>query len=146
MKTMIKKSLTIAAAVVLGSGASWANFSNTANSTYKDGSNNSYSATSNTVVVTVASVPSITLTKSASSTNVVQGDTVTFTIRYTNNGGAATNVVITDTIPVGSTLVAGSITQPAGVTSSVSGGTITWTVGNVAAGATNTVTFQVTAN
>ena len=128
-------------ALTLSQG-SWADLSNTANSTYKDALNNSYNAASNTAVVTVVLAPSIALTKTANPASVVSGGTVTFTIAYKNNGGNATNVVITDVIPVGSTLVLGSIS--AGGT--LSGSTITWTIGNVAAGATGSVSFQVTAN
>ncbi len=124
------------------SKSGWADLSNTASTSYKDALNNSYSGTSNTVVVTVAPAPSLTLTKSANPTSVAPGGTVTFTIAYQNNGGAASNVVITDAIPTGSTLVAGSISAGG----SVSGTTITWVVGNVAAGASGSVSFQVTAN
>jgi large repetitive protein len=139
-------SLRVAMVTLLAAQAGWAALVNTANTTYRDSLSNNYSGTSNTVNVTVITAPSIGLVKSANPASVAAGAQVTFTIVYTNSGGAATNVAITDTIPVGSTLVAGSITQPAGVTSSVSGGVITWTVGNVAAGATGTVTFKVTAN
>jgi uncharacterized repeat protein (TIGR01451 family) len=95
-----------------------------------------------------ASKPTISLTKSSSPSAILQGSITTFTIQYRNTGTTnATNVVITDVIPAGSTLIAGSITQPSGVTSSVSGGTITWTVGSVASGApAQNVSFQVRAN
>ena len=54
---------------------------------------------------------------------VKPGDTVTFSIQYQNTGSDATNVVITDVVPTGSTLVAGSTG-----TGTVSGTTITWTL------------------
>jgi uncharacterized repeat protein (TIGR01451 family) len=120
---------------------SWANISNTANASFLDGANGSHTATSNTVTVTVTSLPIITLTKSASPMTAVAGTTVTFTIAYSNTGGAATNFVITDTVPTGSTLVAGS--QGTGT---VSGGVITWTIGSVAANGSGSVSFQVTVN
>ncbi len=206
--------------------SSWANLSNTASSSYKDAAANTYTATSNTVIVTVISVPAITspstatgdvgvafsyqitasmtatnfsvsgslpsgislnassgllsgtptvsgtftvtigatnaagtgtsslaitvhpaatvsLQKSASPTSVKAGDTVTFTIQYQNTTlGSATNVVINDVIPTGSTLKAGSIT--AGGT--LAGNTITWTLGTVAGNTSGSVSFQVTAN
>ena len=68
---------------------------------------------------------------------------MTFTIQYQNTStGAANNVVITDVVPTGSTLVAGSIS--AGGT--VSGNSITWNVGAVVGGVSGTVSFQVQVN
>jgi len=97
--------------------------------------------------VSAPTTPTITLAKSASPTTAKSGDTVTFTIQYQNtNSGAASNVVITDEIPSGTTLVARSIT--AGGT--LAGNTITWTIGSVPGSGTNgylgTVSFQVTVN
>ena len=121
----------------------WADITNTASATYKDIAGNPYPAvTSNAVTVTVGQVPAITLTKTASPTTAVSGTTVTFTIAYTNTGGNATNVLITDVIPTGSTLVAGSISSGG----TLSGTTISWPIGTVAAGASGTVSFKVTAN
>lgn len=123
-------------------GLSWANISNTGSATYKDTTGASYNATTNTVVVTVITPPSMTLTKSASPATAKSGDTVTFTIAYQNVGGSdATNFTITDTIPTGSTFK-GSITG----SGTISGGTITWPPISVAAGASGTVSFQVTVN
>lgn len=96
-----------------------------------------------TWVLTIRGGSNIVLTKSASASNAKKGDTVTFTIAYQNTGsGSASSVVITDAIPAGSTLVAGSITGGG----TVSAGTITWTIGTVAAGASGSVSFQVTVN
>ena len=96
-----------------------------------------------TLTITVRSAANIVLTKSASVSTAKAGDTITFTIGYTNNGsGSASNVAVTDAIPTGSTLVPGSITGGG----SVSAGTLTWNVNTVAAGASGTVSFQVTAN
>jgi uncharacterized repeat protein (TIGR01451 family) len=208
-------------------GLSWANLTNTASASYKDAANNSYTATSNTVTVTVTAVPkpvitsgttaagdlgvamsyqitasntptsydatglpagvsvdtatglisgtptaagsstitlsatnaggtgtatltltirasaAITLTKSANPTSATSGTTVTFTIQYQNTtNGAASNVAITDVIPAGSTLVAGTITN-GGV---LSGSTITWTIGTVAGNGSGSVSFQAKVN
>jgi uncharacterized repeat protein (TIGR01451 family) len=93
--------------------------------------------------VTIHSPAVITLQKSASPSNAKSGDTVTFTLQYSNTAdGDASNVVMTDAIPTGSTLVSGSITGGG----TVSNGTITWTIGSVAGGATGSVTFKVTVN
>jgi len=121
---------------------SWADISNTASAAYQDTAGNSYPVVnSNTVTVTVIQAPAITLTKSASPTTATSGTTVTFTIAYLNNGGNATNVVITDNVPAGSTLVPLSISA----SGSLTGSTITWTLGSIA-GANGTVTFQVKVN
>ena len=140
MKT--RNRLSVAVLALALSQIAWGDLSNTANVTYKDSLNNSYTGASNSTVVTVVQAPSIALTKTSSPTSVVSGGTVTFTIAYKNNGGAATNVAITDVIPTGSTLVSGSISTGG----TLSGSTITWTIGNVAAGASGSVSFQVTAN
>jgi uncharacterized repeat protein (TIGR01451 family) len=86
--------------------------------------------------------PSITLTKSASPTSVKAGDEILFAIEYRNTGkSSVADVVITDAIPAGSTLVAGSISGGG----TVSGGAVTWNLGTVAVGATGIVSFKVIA-
>lgn len=120
---------------------SWADVVNTAKGTYLDSAGTKYNVTSNTVTVTTP--PVITLTKSADVTTAKPGDTVTFTIAYQNSpASAAGSVVITDVIPTGTTLVAGSITGGG----TASGGTITWNLGTVAGGASGQVSFKVTVN
>ena len=66
---------------------------NTASATYSDGTN-SYSATSNTVTVTVANVAGLTITPDGGSVpTVVSGQTgVDFTFTVTNSGNFATQV------------------------------------------------------
>lgn len=218
---LLPRMLAVALSLALPT-SSWANISNVASATYRDAANNSYSATSNTVVVVTPPVISsaltatgdvgvafsyqitatnsptsfgatglptgltmnasglitgtptasgttnvtisatnaagtgtatlaltvrgsavITLTKTASPMVAAVGATVTFSIQYQNTGaGAASNVVITDVIPAGSTFVAGSIVGGGTLT----GSTITWTIPSVAAGASGTVSFRVTVN
>ena len=140
-KSMLQR---LAAAVLFFAlpASSWADLSNTASASFKDIANSTYNRTSNTVVVSVFVAPDIALTKSANPLNAKTGDTVTFTVAYVNNGGNANNVAITDAIPAGSTLVPGSISTGG----SFASGTITWTIGTVAAGASGSVSFQVTVN
>ena len=71
---------------------------------------------------------------------VQAGDTLTYTITYANNTSGVATVTVTDAIPANTTYVDGSASD-GGVEDN---GTITWTIENVAAGATGTVTFQVT--
>jgi len=84
--------------------------------------------------------PTIILTKTADKTQASQGEEITYTITYNNTGtGGATDVVISDPIPTGTTYVAGSATNSGTLT----GNTLTWTVGSVLAGANGTVSFRV---
>ena len=73
--------------------------------------------------------PNITISKTADKDNVNVGDTVTFTITVKNDGtGAATNVVVTDTMPEG--------LAPQGTT--------TFDIGTLEAGGTRTLNLTAT--
>lgn len=137
----MKKIFVLLLAALLPSLAS-ANITNSASATYKDATGASYTATSNAVVLTVITVPNITLTESVSPTTAKSGDTVTYTITYSNAGGDALSANLTDTLPAGVTLVAGSITGGG----TASGSVITWALGSLAAGASASVSFQVKVN
>ena len=66
------------------------------------------------------------------------GSNITYTINYANSGGAtATNVVIQDTVPAGTTFVSAT---GGGV---FAAGVVTWNIGNLAAGASGSVQFTV---
>lgn len=68
--------------------------------------------------------PQATLSKNASVSQIYQGDTVTYTIKFTNNGiGDAYNTIVIDTIPANMTY-AGASKAPSGST----GNTFTWTL------------------
>lgn len=72
---------------------------------------------------------------------VRENDKVTYYLQVVNNGqGTASNVVITDAVPEGLTLVAEE--NPA-YSVGEDGRTLTWTIGELAAGAEQTVTFTV---
>jgi uncharacterized repeat protein (TIGR01451 family) len=81
----------------------------------------------------------LSLEKTADVTNPDEGDMVTYTITATNNGtDDATNVVISDDIPAGTTLVTplsdgGTGTDP-----------VTWNVGTILAGQSKSVHVTVT--
>ena len=67
-----------------------------------------------------------------------EGDTITFQIEVTNNGGAqATNVSLTDSIPAGFTLTGNTTTQ-----GTYAGGD--WTIGTLDVGTTATITLTGT--
>ena len=72
------------------------------------------------------------------------GDTVTFLITVTNNGGnQATSVSLTDALPAGLTATAGNGTVSQGTYDAGSG---LWTVGTLANGASATLTIEGTVN
>ena len=80
----------------------------------------------------------LAVTKVASNATPNMGSDITFTITATNNGpDDATNVVVTDALPSGYTLV--SATPSLGTWSAP-----TWTIGNLANGANQTLTVVAT--
>ena len=80
----------------------------------------------------------LAITKTASNAAPNMGSNITFTITATNNGpDDATNVVVTDALPSGYTLV--SATPSAGTWAAP-----TWTIGNLANGASQTLTVVAT--
>lgn len=108
-----------------------------------DGRTVSGSATSNTLTLPVQ-LPNVAAVKSVSVPDAAVGDTVTFTSVVTNNGVAAvTNVVLTDPIPSGTTLVPGSVSVD-GVARSGTNPASGVTIGTLAPGTSATVSFQVT--
>ena len=98
-------------------------------------------------VVDLIAEPFFGLTKAVDKANAGPGDELTYTINYANTGGAAgVNTVVTDTIPVGLTPVAGSYpgaTYVPGATAS-DPDTLTWSLGSVPASATGSLTYKVT--
>lgn len=110
--------------------------------------------TTATSTTTVAG-PALVLSKNADKANAKPGEAIVYTITYQNSGSTSVqSVVITDAVPSGTTYVTNSVTlngsqktdasDSDGVT--VSAGTITVNVGNVAAGASGTISFRVTVN
>jgi uncharacterized repeat protein (TIGR01451 family)/MYXO-CTERM domain-containing protein len=80
--------------------------------------------------------PALTFTKSAPA--AVTGSTITFTLAYANAGpGVATSAVITDVLPAGTTFVSAT----GGGT--LAGSTVTWNLGSIGAGASGSVSFDV---
>ena len=91
---------------------------------------------------TETGIINITGKKEVNTSEAKVGDTLTYTIKLTNNENADGTVTVTDEIPAGTTLVEKSITNN-GVESN---GTITWTDVEVKAGDTVEVSFKVTIN
>lgn len=83
--------------------------------------------------------PEMNLYKTVNTGTAVPGDSVTYTVTYENVGyGDAYDVVVTDTIPAGTTFVS---SNPA--YSSVSGSTYTFNIGTVLAETSGTITIVV---
>nr|WP_202113169.1 DUF11 domain-containing protein [Paenibacillus sp. MMS18-CY102] len=100
------------------------------------------SLSSNTLSIQV-SAPNVAVAKTSNVPTAIVGDTVTYSIAVTNSGIAPiNNVIVVDSIPNGTSFVAGSVTvdtlsRPA---ASPSAGI---SIGTIAPGATATVTFDV---
>ena len=94
-------------------------------------------------VNTFINSPQLEVTKAANTGNGWEGDGITFTLTYNNNGtGDAQNVILTDTLPIGLTFNS----FVSGIAGSYDAGsrTITWTVGTLSAlSIGNTVSYTV---
>jgi uncharacterized repeat protein (TIGR01451 family) len=83
----------------------------------------------------------LAITKSGSPSTVTLPGNITWTMVVTNNGpGADTGVTVTDPMPAGNTFVSASSTQG----SCTGGAILTCDIGNMAAGATVTITLVTT--
>jgi uncharacterized repeat protein (TIGR01451 family) len=91
---------------------------------------------------TLDATPDLSVTKTDGVTSVVAGQSVTYTLAYTNSGTqGATGVVITDTRPTGM-----SFDPAANPGWTRSGRTLSYAVGNVAAGGSGSVNLVLRAN
>jgi uncharacterized repeat protein (TIGR01451 family) len=122
------------------SGSMTNTVSSTATTTDQDSSNNDGSSSNAKVITTVSHFADIAVTKSGVTT-VTAGSNLVYTIALTNRGpNAATNVVVTDTLPATGTFVSASSGGTNG------SGVITWpTLTNCASGFTTNFTVTLTA-
>jgi uncharacterized repeat protein (TIGR01451 family) len=91
---------------------------------------------------TAVTAPVLTISKSDSPDPVLTGNRISYTLAYANNGPtSATNVIITDVVPLSTTIPSCS----GGVSCTISNGVVSWTIGEVPSGegGTGTVGFSV---
>ncbi|WP_258166504.1 hypothetical protein [Paenibacillus sp. PCH8] len=100
------------------------------------------STTFSNTVVTPVYQPILSAQKAASTQNATVGDTVSYTITVSNQGNYGAQINLTDNLPAGTILVPNSVIvngQPLPAASPATG----IPAGNVAPGATTTITFSV---
>lgn len=87
---------------------------------------------------------SVTDAKGQELSSVKVGDTLTYTVAYTNTESEAATVTVTDTLPAGLTVDESSISEPGSYNSETR--TITWTIEGVEPGASGEVSFIAVVN
>lgn len=98
-------------------------------------------AVTDVVDTTVSSAPQLKISKGVSKANALDGDTLEYTITYSNTGtDVATDVSIQDHLPNDVTFVQAS---GGGV---FSGGVVLWNLGDINPGTTHSVTIKATVN
>jgi uncharacterized repeat protein (TIGR01451 family) len=105
-------------------------------------------------IVTTPPVPvqptrGLTVTKTVTPVGAASfGDTLTYGLTVAATGTAGqTAVTVTDAVPTGTSYLTGTATCAGGCASvTVAKGTVTWVIGDMAAGSTRSVSFQVTIN
>lgn len=100
-------------------------------------------SSSATATVTVQGVADLSISKAVVSGQAKPGQVLIYTIVVKNVGpNAATDVVVTDAVPQGTTFASASPT-PSSAPPVGAGGTVTWSVGNLTTGASVTLTLKV---
>ncbi len=134
---------TVLVTVQVNSGAT-GSITNTATLNYRDQLGNQYPPVSASDTNTIPPQPLMALNKSDGSTVTAPGQTLTYTLAFTNTGvGEARNVTLTDTLPAGVSYQSCSLGSLAG-SCSESGGTVMVTLTNpVAPGASGSVSITV---
>uniref|UniRef100_UPI000830CBCE DUF11 domain-containing protein n=1 Tax=Pseudotamlana agarivorans TaxID=481183 RepID=UPI000830CBCE len=112
-------------------------------------SNGTCTPVSDQVIINILANSDLELTKTASPSSVNVGDIVTFTLSVFNDNfnttnSDATGVAVQDVLPLGYSLVSGSVSN--GGTYDLASQTISWTNLNIANGATLNLTFDATVN
>ncbi|MBI5100624.1 MAG: DUF11 domain-containing protein [Nitrospirae bacterium] len=89
--------------------------------------------------------PNVIISKQASDTLLVPGNTVTYTLTAVNAGNKmATGVVVTDNFPDDTYFTYGGCSTATGACSETPSGTLTWNLGTLAPGGSAALTFTMT--
>lgn len=128
--------------LVVTSNATSGNATNTATAGSAAFDSNSSNSTNDSPPVTYAPASAdVSINKTTAATSASEGDTLFYTITVTNGGPSpATNVVVTDTLPAGLSLVLVAPSQ--GTCNAAS--PVTCNLGTLADGASATITLQTT--
>ncbi|WP_322490270.1 hypothetical protein [Chloroflexus sp.] len=134
---------TVLVTVQVNVGAT-GSITNTATLNYRDQLGNQYPPVSASDTNTIPPQPLMALSKTDGSTVTAPGQTLTYTLVFTNTGvGEARNVTLTDTLPAGVSYQSCALGTLAG-TCSASSGVVTFTLTDpVAAGASGSVSATV---
>jgi uncharacterized repeat protein (TIGR01451 family) len=117
---------------------------NTATATATESDPNTGNNTATATTTVNAAAADLSITKSASATSVLVGQNITYSIGVSNAGPQpATNVTITDPVPVGTTFVSASSSQGS---CSQASGVVTCALGSLAVSGSATATITVTAS
>ncbi|MBI1881498.1 MAG: DUF11 domain-containing protein [Chloroflexi bacterium] len=85
-------------------------------------------------------IPPLALTKSSDPPDPIhEGDTITYTIAYTNNSLITQTMTITDLLPFNATLIPDSVSPPA----TPQGSTLVWNLGDIPPGGQGQVSFKM---
>ena len=115
-----------------------------ANGTDADATDNSVADTNDQYIAPSGGHVDLSISKSDGVVTVVEGETVIYTIDYWNHGTLdATGVVITETLPAGTSFDS-SNSSSGWVETSVGSGVFEFTAGTVIAGESRTITFAIT--
>ncbi len=111
----------------------------------RDGSGgiNDYSASAQASLTSTG--PDLAIQKTDNDSSAVPGGLIVYTLTYQNKGnGAASGVVVTETVPAHTTFVAGSSSAGWSCADGSAGGTTcTYAIGSLSVGASGTLTFAV---
>ncbi len=139
-------------AIVDNSAAGNNQAGNTRGNTFTASLNGAQSGPASNVANVTIVEPSITnLTKGVSTTTADAGDTVTYTVTYSNTGATAFETRLTDVVPAFMTLNVASVSVTlgggaAGITNSSAANNVDVTIASIPAGGTVSVTYTATLN